>query len=45
MDRFWDKVKKTSTCWIWTGAKTGNGGLSVTISIPTTPQEEEGIMV
>jgi hypothetical protein len=21
--RFWDKVIKTDTCWIWTGAKTG----------------------
>lgn len=24
-DRFWAKVQKTSTCWIWTGAQVGNG--------------------
>ena len=23
--RFWEKVKKTSKCWIWTGAKDGFG--------------------
>lgn len=23
--RFWAKVKKTDTCWIWTGAKTAKG--------------------
>jgi hypothetical protein len=30
-DRFWEKVKKTKTCWLWTGAKStryGYGGLS-----------------
>ena len=25
MKRFWDKVKKTKTCWNWTGANRGNG--------------------
>lgn len=25
MKRFWDKVKKTAYCWIWTGAKTRRG--------------------
>lgn len=24
-DRFWDKVVKTDTCWLWTGAVTGDG--------------------
>lgn len=24
-DRFWPKVDKTETCWIWTGAKDPNG--------------------
>lgn len=23
--RFWGKVKKTDSCWLWTGAKNGNG--------------------
>lgn len=23
--RFWDKVEKTNTCWVWTGAKTDRG--------------------
>jgi hypothetical protein len=23
--RFWDKVKKTDTCWLWTGGKDGAG--------------------
>lgn len=23
--RFWDKVKKTETCWLWVGAVTGRG--------------------
>ena len=23
--RFWSKVKKTSRCWLWTGAKRGRG--------------------
>jgi hypothetical protein len=23
-DRFWDKVKKTDGCWIWTGARWGS---------------------
>jgi hypothetical protein len=26
VDRFWKYVKKTKTCWIWTGAKTVCGG-------------------
>jgi hypothetical protein len=26
MQRFWDKVKKTSTCWLWTGASRGATG-------------------
>jgi len=24
-DRFWDKVNKTETCWLWTAAKDGRG--------------------
>ena len=24
-DRFWDKVRKTDTCWIWTGALNAQG--------------------
>lgn len=24
-DRFWAKVSKTDTCWLWTAAKTGQG--------------------
>lgn len=24
-DRFWPKVEKTSTCWLWTGATKANG--------------------
>lgn len=24
-DRFWEKVNKTDTCWLWTAAKTGGG--------------------
>lgn len=24
-ERFWEKVTKTPTCWIWTGAKTPDG--------------------
>jgi len=24
-DRFWEKVNKTSTCWLWTGAKGKSG--------------------
>jgi len=23
--RFWEKVEKTPTCWLWTGAVNGNG--------------------
>lgn len=25
--RFWSKVHKTETCWLWTGAVSGGGGL------------------
>jgi len=25
MEKFWSKVTKTSTCWLWTGAATGRG--------------------
>lgn len=25
VDRFWSKVNKTETCWLWTGATRGNG--------------------
>lgn len=25
MERFWDKVEKTDTCWIWKGAKHASG--------------------
>lgn len=25
MDRFWAKVRKTDTCWLWTGARTRPG--------------------
>jgi len=30
-ERFWDRVEKTDTCWLWTGSKTqgGYGQLSV----------------
>jgi hypothetical protein len=24
-DRFWSKVRKTETCWLWTGGTSGNG--------------------
>ncbi len=24
-DRFWEKVNKTETCWIWTASKSPNG--------------------
>ena len=24
-DRFWERVKKTATCWLWTGATNGVG--------------------
>lgn len=24
-ERFWEKVHKTETCWLWTGGKTGSG--------------------
>lgn len=35
--RFWSRVQKTSTCWLWTGAITGQGyGL---ISLPTADGE------
>ena len=26
MKRFWDKVQKTTGCWVWTGTKTGGYG-------------------
>lgn len=26
VDRFWEKVEKTDTCWIWTGAKRNGSG-------------------
>lgn len=26
MDRFWRKVNKTDTCWLWTAGVTGRGG-------------------
>jgi len=25
MDRFWNKVDKTDSCWLWTGAKSSSG--------------------
>jgi len=25
MDRFWGKVEKTDTCWLWTAGRDGNG--------------------
>jgi hypothetical protein len=25
-ERFWEKVNKTDTCWLWTGCRTTNGG-------------------
>jgi hypothetical protein len=24
-ENFWSKVNKTQSCWLWTGARTGNG--------------------
>lgn len=30
LPRFWSKVEKTPTCWLWTGAKTHNGYGSTT---------------
>lgn len=24
-ERFWARVQKTETCWLWTGSKNGNG--------------------
>ncbi len=30
-DRFWDKVNKTDTCWLWTGWRDSNGYGKVTI--------------
>lgn len=32
-ERFWEKVKKTDTCWIWTGSKRnkGYGAFSYTV--------------
>ncbi len=27
--RFWAKVNKTETCWLWTAARDGNGGYGV----------------
>lgn len=24
-DRFWEKVEKTPTCWLWTGTRVGDG--------------------
>lgn len=26
MDRFWEKVKRTDTCWLWTAGKLRSGG-------------------
>jgi len=35
-DRFWEKVSKTSDCWVWTGWKShGYGGLFVANGAPT----------
>jgi hypothetical protein len=34
-DRFWAKVKKTETCWLWTGATAG--GYGVFGSLPGSP--------
>jgi transcriptional regulator len=31
--KFWDNVEKTSSCWIWTGAKTGAGYGSLRVSV------------
>lgn len=28
LKRFWGKVRKTDTCWIWTGARTSKKGKS-----------------
>lgn len=25
MDKFWEKVEKTETCWMWTGSKSRDG--------------------
>lgn len=31
-ERFWAKVDKTDTCWLWTGAKTGDGYGEIKVS-------------
>jgi len=36
-DRFWARVNKTETCWLWTGAPTKNGGYG-SLNIGRTPK-------
>ena len=31
-DRFWDKVDKTETCWLWTGCKNSHGYGQIKVS-------------
>lgn len=43
--RFWTHVDKTSTCWLWTGAKFGSGHGSFTIGSRTTGVKTMGAHV
>jgi hypothetical protein len=33
-ERFWEKVNKTETCWLWTGATLGSGYGSIFVELP-----------
>lgn len=37
INRFWSKVKKTKTCWLWVGAKTSHGYGSINIKHKRRP--------
>jgi hypothetical protein len=34
-ERFWAKVNKTASCWIWTGSKSSNGYGNIGIGAPS----------
>lgn len=34
-ERFWEKVQKTETCWIWTGSKSSNGYGNISLGAPS----------